>query len=122
MAKTDGNRANGRSGGDRLRPWRLAGLLATLAIALSAALYLGIRASRRPRAVQGEALYIGSDKCRSCHETEFDQWKTSHHGVAMQAARDGTVLGDFNDATFDHRGKRWRRARDLKASTRPAAP
>lgn len=28
------------------------------------------------------ATYAGSDSCRACHESEFDRWSTSHHGLA----------------------------------------
>jgi len=29
-------------------------------------------------------IYIGSSKCRSCHEPFYVKWETSHHGKAMQ--------------------------------------
>ena len=43
--------------------------------------------------------YVGDDKCKTCHEEEFDLWQGSHHDLAMQVANDSTVLGDFNDRT-----------------------
>ena len=95
--------------GDPLRRWRLVGVAATLVIVLSVPLYLAVRSLRGPR-VTGppEALYVGSERCAPCHKAAYDKWKGSHHELAMQAARDGTVLGDFDDATFAHRGKTWR--------------
>ena len=94
---------------DPLRRWRLVGLAATVAIVLSVPLYLAVRSLRGPR-VTGppEALYVGSERCAPCHKAAYDAWKGSHHELAMQAAREGTVLGDFNDATFALRGKTWR--------------
>ncbi len=41
--------------------------------------------------------YAGDQNCVSCHEKEYYLWKGSHHDLAMQVARDSTVLGDFND-------------------------
>jgi predicted CXXCH cytochrome family protein len=94
---------------DPLRRWRLVGVAATAAIVLSAPLYLAARSLRGPRTTAPpEALYVGSERCAPCHKAAYDSWKGSHHELAMQAARDGTVLGDFNDATFTLRGKTWR--------------
>jgi predicted CXXCH cytochrome family protein len=46
------------------------------------------------------ASYVGSAACGKCHESSFDAWRTSQHAVAMQAANDRTVQGDFNGAKF----------------------
>ena len=43
--------------------------------------------------------YTGDKHCSSCHEKEFNDWKGSHHELAMQIANDSTVLGDFNDVS-----------------------
>ncbi len=48
--------------------------------------------------------YMGSESCRECHEKEHDLWLGSHHDLAMQPADSSTVLGDFDDATFEHYG------------------
>jgi len=94
---------------DPLRRWRVVGVVATAAIVLSVPLHLVVRALRVPRAAPvTEALYVGSERCRSCHQKAYDAWKGSNHARAMQAARDGTVLGDFGGATLEHRGKTWR--------------
>jgi predicted CXXCH cytochrome family protein len=47
-----------------------------------------------------ESKYIGSTQCKSCHQSEFDEWQQSHHYIAMQPANDRTVLGDFNNTIF----------------------
>jgi Flp pilus assembly protein TadD len=92
-----------------LRRWRIAGVAATAAIALSVPLHLALRALRPPRtAPPAEAQWVGSEKCKACHEKAYSGWKGSNHARAMQAARDGLVLGDFSGATLEHRGKTWR--------------
>lgn len=45
-------------------------------------------------------IFVGSETCKSCHQEEFEDWKTSDHFLAMQHAHDTTVLGDFNNASF----------------------
>ncbi len=50
----------------------------------------------------GEPTFVGSAECRLCHEAAFNDWLGSHHDLAMQVASDSTVLGDFNDASFDY--------------------
>ncbi len=48
--------------------------------------------------------YTGSDACRECHAQEYDLWRGSHHDLAMQLPTPGTVLGDFDDASFTYNG------------------
>ncbi len=50
------------------------------------------------------ATYAGSAACRGCHQKEFDAWQGSHHDLAMQAASDKTVLGNFDSAKFAYAG------------------
>ena len=54
---------------------------------------------RRP-----SATFVGRDTCASCHAAEAEAHAGSHHDLAMQPATADTVLGDFDDATFDHNG------------------
>jgi Tfp pilus assembly protein PilF len=54
------------------------------------------------------AGFVSSDKCAQCHKGEYDRWKGSHHDLAMDRATDATVLGDFDEAVFDHFGTRTR--------------
>ena len=44
--------------------------------------------------------YIGSDACATCHAAEHEAWRVSQHALAMQVPTPGTVLGDFDGATF----------------------
>ena len=57
-----------------------------------------------PTAPAPQATYVGSAACAGCHQTETVAWRGSHHALAMQDATDATVLGDFADATFTHKG------------------
>lgn len=55
-----------------------------------------------------EASYVGLANCTSCHEQEYDDWLLSDHHLAMNPATEEFVLGDFDDAEFDHFGQIFR--------------
>jgi len=55
-----------------------------------------------PVATTSEVVFVGSAACSSCHETQFSDWQGSHHDLAMQIADEITVLGDFNNVTFEY--------------------
>jgi predicted CXXCH cytochrome family protein len=48
--------------------------------------------------------YVGSAACRDCHVDEYQRWQASQHAVAIQAAGEQTVLGDFSGVEFRYRG------------------
>lgn len=48
--------------------------------------------------------FLGSQACSSCHQKEYNEWRSSHHHAAMQEANDKTVFGDFEGATFTKDG------------------
>lgn len=48
--------------------------------------------------------YVGGSACMRCHRDEFEAWTGSHHALAMQEATAQTVLGAFNNTTFNHHG------------------
>lgn len=50
------------------------------------------------------AVYVGAKQCSGCHEKQFESWQGSHHDLAMQHADEKTVLGDFNNTSFDYFG------------------
>src|SRR5262249_60492093 len=52
--------------------------------------------------------FVGSEACAGCHRAEAEAWRASQHSRAMDHATDKTVLGDFNDASFEHYGVRSR--------------
>jgi len=89
-----------------MKAWKITGIAATAVIVLSLPLYL-IKESclTYPKgliSVIPAATFVGTEKCRGCHKAEYDRWKGSHHDFAMDVASEETVLGDFNDATFEH--------------------
>jgi cytochrome c554/c'-like protein len=50
------------------------------------------------------ATFVGSDTCAGCHQAEAKLWRGSHHQQAMDHATEKSVLGNFNDASFDYYG------------------
>jgi len=71
-----------------------------------ALLAAGCSQSEQSRAsgIGGPATFVGSTSCQSCHQAEFHDWMGSDHELAMQIADADTVLGDFNDASFEYFG------------------
>ena len=57
---------------------------------------------------QPAAEFVGSETCSGCHRVEAALWRDSQHKHAMDHATEKSVLGDFNDATFDYDGVRSR--------------
>ena len=58
----------------------------------------------RPPQQMDDPNYVGTASCGGCHADELQQWRGSHHDLAMQAATATSVLGDFNNASFNHNG------------------
>ena len=56
--------------------------------------------------------FTGSDTCKSCHQQEYENWRGSHHDLAMQLPSADTVLGDFDNAEFTYNGVTTRFYRD----------
>lgn len=50
--------------------------------------------------LQPQNGFIGSAACKQCHSTEYKDWLSSDHYLAMQEAKDSTVLGLFNSKSF----------------------
>jgi Cytochrome c554 and c-prime len=76
-----------------------------------AGVYWQIRSGGRvgtSNAVEIQRSFVGSTTCAGCHQAEAKLWQGSHHQQAMAHARESTVLGDFNDASFDYYGVRSR--------------
>ncbi len=59
-----------------------------------------------------DATYVGSESCKSCHQKEYAEWKTSFHAQSMAMAAAETVLGDFENAELPHFGKVAKMTRD----------
>ncbi|MDH3751734.1 MAG: tetratricopeptide repeat protein, partial [Gammaproteobacteria bacterium] len=92
---------------DGMRGWRLAALIALGVIVLSIPLYV-VREMQRDTADSppgtSAASFVGRDQCIDCHDVAYDQWLGSDHDNAMDLANEQTVLGDFDDAEFEHDG------------------
>ena len=89
--------------------WRPAVAGAAMVLALTVAIGAGyeLLTAGSPVAVAESAdpvAFVGSDTCASCHETEAALWHGSQHRHAMDHATVETVLGDFDDATFEKGG------------------
>lgn len=48
--------------------------------------------------------FIGSQSCATCHQSQFEAWTDSHHGWAPREPTPQNVLGNFDDARFEHKG------------------
>ena len=48
--------------------------------------------------------YVGSATCAGCHEQQFSAWSKSHHNAALTPPNSTTVLGNFENAEFIHKG------------------
>ena len=52
--------------------------------------------------------FVASEGCASCHQKQFADWSKSHHAWAWRQPTAQSVLGDFDDAEFVHKGFRYR--------------
>jgi predicted CXXCH cytochrome family protein len=52
--------------------------------------------------------FVTSRNCKACHQGEYRAWKKSHHSWALRPPTPENVLGNFDDATFEHHGVRSR--------------
>jgi predicted CXXCH cytochrome family protein len=110
-----GARADGASPQRRWRPAKRIAVLATAAaLAGGVALLLVTEGGFvLPKALRSGGAapalaFVGSDACAGCHQAETALWKVSQHKHAMQHATAGTVLGNFDNASFDYFGVRSR--------------
>jgi predicted CXXCH cytochrome family protein len=91
----------------RFLPWLLPIVLVSsgfLALRIRWA-YKSVRpviASKRSLALDAE--FVGSAACATCHAHENSLWRGSHHQLAMQPATNSTVLGNFNNTSFNNGG------------------
>ena len=89
---------------------RIALLIAAGAIVIAGLVGLfvvegGLPLAERLRASSARpAAFVGSEACADCHQAEATLWKQSQHKHAMQHASATSVLGDFDNASFDYFG------------------
>lgn len=75
-----------------------------LVIVLTTVILLLHRCSNKTIPQASNAVYVGSDKCMSCHQKEAALYKTSDHYHAMDTVSAATVRGDFNNTQFVYHG------------------
>jgi tetratricopeptide (TPR) repeat protein len=86
--------------------WKKTGFIATIIIVLAFPVYLvRISIERSKPVVPSGPFYTGRASCIECHKKEDDLWKGSHHDMAMDTATTETVLGNFNNFEYRHKGK-----------------
>jgi Flp pilus assembly protein TadD len=93
------------TGNNTIHYWKIAGFTATVIFVLAFPVYtirMIIEKSKAP--VESGALFVGRQTCIECHKKEDDLWLGSHHDLAMDSATDRTVLGNFNNYEFRHKG------------------
>ena len=97
--------APAEAGSFRRRKWIAAAIAAVIVAVASFGFYLRNSNEAAPKVqASSAATFVGSETCAGCHQAEAGLWDTSQHKAAMAHATDKTVLGDFNDASFDYYG------------------
>ena len=91
---------------DSMKSWKRIGFIATVVLVVSFPVYL-VRTALEKQGEEREQgpSFTGAATCIECHKREYDLWKGSHHDLAMDIATDSSVLGDFNNYEFRHRGE-----------------
>jgi predicted CXXCH cytochrome family protein len=85
--------------------WTTAGLASLIVLAIGLRFLFVHRGGWTGNSPVGSvATFVGSETCAGCHRAQTLLWQSSQHKLAMQHATDKTVLGDFNDASFDYYG------------------
>ena len=85
--------------------WKIIGILSTALIVIAIPLSIVKQHYRADRLQPVAAAdFIGTEKCRTCHQQEYELWKGSNHFHAMEVASEASVRGDFNNVTFEHFG------------------
>lgn len=88
--------------------WKLAGCIATFFIVLSIPVYYlktgGLLKDVHSSPALVSSNFVGSQKCGECHRREHQLWNNSHHDKAMDIASPETVLGNFQNSTFNYFG------------------
>ena len=60
---------------------------------------VGAAESRPPVQALGDG-YVDQARCTACHQPQAEAWANSHHSWSLRDAREGNVLGNFNDVRF----------------------
>jgi len=90
---------------DHTMPTRRLLIIAAACLAIAAA---GFLLSRQRQPLAPALAYVGTAACATCHQDAFRNWQQSDHRHAMEVADAQSVLGNFQDASFDYFGTRSR--------------
>jgi predicted CXXCH cytochrome family protein len=97
--------------GQRLRTKFSVGL-SVAATAVLAGITLHLLGRENASWAQGDGgaapTFVGSGTCANCHRLEASLWQRSQHKRAMDHATGNSVLGNFNNVSFDYYGTRSR--------------
>ena len=63
---------------------------------------VGSEVNKQPEKQRG-ASYVGSLKCKECHEEYYDSWKSSYHSKMIQSVKADfkAIVGDFSSLPPD---------------------
>jgi Cytochrome c554 and c-prime len=90
---------------DTMRYWKISGFIATLVIVLAFPIYIARNLVQKENTSSSSVTtFAGKSSCIECHKKEYDLWLGSHHSMAMDSASEKSVLGNFNNFEFKHRG------------------
>ncbi len=86
------------------RKWKITGIVSTAIIV--AVFPLQFFKFSLQHAEDGDVfpVFTGTASCLECHQVEYNLWEGSDHDLAMDHATEETVLGDFEDASFESEG------------------
>jgi Tfp pilus assembly protein PilF len=92
---------------DALHNWKIAGLVASVAVVLAIPAYVAMEMyarARRAPVTDGAQAFVGRAQCVDCHTKAYAAWLGSDHDRSMAVANDSTVLGDFDGVEYDSEG------------------
>lgn len=91
------------------RNWTRLGMAVPLCVVVVLAGGLGLWSITAPRAeTKATPAFTGSESCSACHAEQAAAWRDSHHGWALREPHRENILGDFDNATFEFGGVRFR--------------
>jgi Cytochrome c554 and c-prime len=118
------SKAPGSDGKSRPKIWIAVGVAVAIVIGDGVLFALYGQNTQSPAGADNSSdklSFVGSETCASCHSAEAALWQGSQHAHAMAHATKATVLGDFNDASFDHFGVHSRTESSSSRLTVPTA-
>lgn len=104
VVKTHGHKNQIYAGIDLIYAWQIMMFKNVRLFILVTIIFLGgdLASANEPGKLSPK--HVTSGKCASCHVEETKQWSNSHHAWAWKFPTPETVLGDFNNTRFGHKG------------------